>query len=187
MDTDKQDASCLSGTNETTTFNNYIKKCRTINDTRRSTNFFSESKESIKDTFKTLRAQFDDLLMTGDSVDTMLNLTGSTNGTIEKQIGELTKKKESVLQEIKHYRNISDSADKSFLEDIYNGTPQKELAPSLQDATLLLFWFGWLIFIITLTSVRWFSPSGTWKSGLFTFFLLVLVTLCMYSLLVQIA
>jgi len=184
---DTKDAMCLTGTSETTTFNNYIAKCRTSNDTAMSMNFFSEAKAKLKDTFTTLRAQFDDLLMTGDSVNTLANLTGTTTGAVDNQILDLKSKKTKLLNEIKHYRRLSDSADKSFLEDIYNGTPQKELIPSLQDIAMLLFWFGWSIMVFTLTAVRWFSPGGTWQAGLFTLLLLILVTVCVYALLIRIA
>jgi hypothetical protein len=185
--TDTKDAMCLSGTSQTATFNDYITKCRSTNDTRMSTNFFSEAKENIKSTFESLRAQFDDLIMTGDSIDTMANLTGTTTGAVDNQILELRQKKENLLKEIKHYKRISDSANKTFLEDIYNGTPQKELAPSLQDVAMLLFWFSWIVMIFTLTAVRWFSPGGTWRAGLFTLLLLLLVSVCVYALLVRVA
>ena len=66
-------------------------------------------------------------------------------------------------------------------------TPRKELAPSIQDGVLLLFWFGWLTMMITLVVIRWLSPGGTWKAGLFTLLLLTILTICVYGLLLRIA
>lgn len=115
------------------------------------------------------------------------NLTGNSLEAVDKRIRDLQNEKKSLQEERDTYQRHSKSSDKSFLEDVMNGTPQAQTAPSLQDATLLLFWFGWIVIVFTLTAVRWFSPGGSWMAGLFTLFLLILVTACLYSLLVQIA
>jgi len=78
-------------------------------------------------------------------------------------------------------------ADRTFLEDVMNGAPQQQTAPTLQDITLLLFWFGWLTLMILLVYVRWASPGGGWKSGVFTLALMVFVTICVYALLIRVA
>ena len=64
---------------------------------------------------------------------------------------------------------------------------KKPFIPNLQDLTLLVFWFGWLFMIVTIVAVRWFSPGGGWKAGSFTMGLMLLVTMCVYALIVQIA
>jgi hypothetical protein len=187
MSTNQKNAICLTGTQESTSFNKYISQCRSSDDTARSTNFFSESAAVIQGQFQALRAQTDDLIRTGDSINSMMNLTGNTVKNADSRIMSLTKKKETLLQTIKDKRRIIDSADKSFLEDIMHHKPKAEFAPSLQDATLLLFWSGWIVMVFTITAIRWFSPGGTFQAGATTFLLMALVTFALYSLLVQVA
>jgi len=170
------------------TFDQYINKCRHSKDTVRTNGLFSNYGEKVKDIFDSLRAQGTDLIATGDAISALGNLSGNTSSGVEERLNNLQSYKKSLLSEIESHRNISNIAEKSFLEDIMNGNaPKKELIPSLQDATLLLFWFGWLIMVLVLTSIRWFSPGGTFFAGLFTFLLLALITCCMYALLVKIA
>jgi len=170
------------------TFDQYINKCRDSKDTVRTNGLFSNYGEKVKDTFDSLRAQGTDLIATGDAINTLGNLSGNTSAGVDERVTNLDSQKKSLLNEIEKYRNISNIAEKTFLEDIMNGnTPKQELIPSLQDATLLLFWFGWLIMVLVLTSIRWFSPGGTFFAGLFTFLLLALITCCMYAILVKIA
>jgi hypothetical protein len=97
------------------------------------------------------------------------------------------RKEQEVIRKAAEKRRIADSADKSFIEDIMHKTPRKELAPSIQDGVLLLFWFGWLTMMVTLVVIRWFSPGGTWKAGMFTLLLLTILTVCVYGLLLRIA
>jgi hypothetical protein len=187
MSTNKKNAICVNGTREFKAFNDYISKCRSDDDTARSTNFFSSSAGLIQVQFQILRAQLDDLIHTGDSISSIMNLTGNTTKQADSKIISLSKKKEVLLQTLKEKRRIADSADKSFLEDIMHHKPKTELAPSLQDATLLLFWSGWITMVLTLSAVRWFSPGGTWQAGGVTLLLLLLVTVALYSLLIHIA
>lgn len=186
--TENRNAKCLTGTSDTLTFQNYIQTCRTASDTRRATNFFSDSIQTYKDTFANLRAQYDDLSMTGDSMNSLMSLTGTSVQDADKQIDTLTKRKDMLLAEITEYRRIGGAADRSFLEDVMQGRyPQKEVAPSLQDVSLLLFWFGWVLLSVVLLFVRIYSPGGNWRSGLFVFTLLLLVTVCIYAILKQVA
>jgi hypothetical protein len=170
-----------------TSFTEYMARCRTTADESRATNFFIESKVKFKNIFNDFRAQYDDLIITGDQFSTLAGLSGATTGKANDQLNALSKKETMLLAELKSYRRISDSADKSFLEEIMHGRPQKELAPSLQDAVLLLFWFSWLVMSITLVAVRWGSPGGGWRAGSFTLLLMLLVTLFLFALLNQIA
>jgi len=123
----------------------------------------------------------------GDAIMTVSNLSGNSLEGVDSRITDLQNKKKELQKTIDTHRRQTNSTDKTFLEDVMNGTPQKQTAPTLQDATLLLFWFGWIVIVITLISVRWFSPGGSWQAGLITLLLLVLVSACLYSLLVQIA
>lgn len=186
--TDTKNAKCLVGTNESRTFQQYISECRTSQDTLRANNFFSESIQKYKEAFQSLRAQFDDLLVTGDSMNSLVNLAGASTSSANEQINTLTKHKDTLLAEIGQYRTIGGAADKSFLEDVMHGkTPKTEVAPSLQDVSLLLFWFGWVLMGVVLVMVRLLSPGGNMFASLFAFVILLLVTVCMYAILRQVA
>ena len=185
--TNQQNAKCLPNTNETKAFQTYVSQCRTAQDTTRAMNFFSNSIQDYKSIFQSLRAQFDDLIVLGNNVNTLTNASGQTASGVDIQISEHQKKKDTLLAEIQHYRRQSEAADKSFLEDVMHGTPQEEVAPSLQDAVLLLFWFGWTLMVLTLVGIRWMSPGGTYKAGLFTFAVLFLVTICLYAIIQKVA
>lgn len=178
-------AKCLTG-QVVTNFNEYVRDCRTSDDTSRGNNFFSQSKEKFKIIFTDFRAQYLDLVHTGDRFSVLAGLSGATTSEANNQLNILSKKKTLLLADINRYRRISDSSDKTFMEDIMHGRPQKELAPSLQDAVLLLFWFSWLVLSITLVAVRWGSPGGGWRAGSFTLLLMLLVTLVLFALLKQV-
>ena len=142
---------------------------------------------AFKNNFTDLRSQFDDMLTTGNSMSALANLSGATVSGADQQIRQLQEKKDGVLSQINKQRRISESADRTFLEDVMNGAPQQQTAPTLQDITLLLFWFGWLTLMILLVYVRWASPGGGWKSGVFTLALMAFVTICVYALLIRVA
>jgi hypothetical protein len=188
LGTNQNDARCLSGTAETQTFQQYIQQCRKTQDTTRSLQFFSESKRGYKELFQTLRAQYDDILVTGNSLNALVELAGATTNGANAQLNTLQKRKDVLLAEIKGQKRAGEAADKSFLEDIMHGRqPQPETIPSLQDGVLLLFWFGWILMMITLVVVRFLAPGGGVKSGLFSLVLLVLVTIALFGLLKQVA
>ena len=182
-----QDGRCVPGTDIPNNFQTYMDVCRSDGVKNLATNFFDKSTRTIQEQFATLRAQYTDLIATGDSVNTLLNLTGNSGTEIKGRINTLTTQKNELLQSINEKRRIADSADKSFIEDIMHKTPRKEFIPSIQDGVLFLFWFGWLTMMITLVIIRSFSPGGTWKAGMFTFLLLTILTICVYGLLLRIA
>ncbi len=186
MATATTNAQCLRSAGLGQSFDQYITNCRPNADTMMARRLFPNS-GVFKDTFQYLRAQFDDILTTGDSMNALLNLSGATVSGADQQIRQLQDKKSSLQSEIGKYRRISESADRSFMDEVMNGTPKEQLTPTLQDVTLLLFWFGWLTMIITIVFVRWASPGGGWKSGVFTLALVLIVTLCVYALIAKIA
>lgn len=185
--TDASKAKCLVNTAETLNFNNYVNTCRTSQDTIRANNLFSSSISNFQDTFKQLRGEFDNLIIIGANTSIMSTLTGSTTNEVNSQINELSKKKDTLLSELKSTRAQAEAADRNFMDKIMHGPQEKELAPSLQDASLMLFWFGWLLMTLVIVAVRWLSPGGSWRSGLFTFVLMILVTMCVYAILQQVA
>ena len=180
-------AKCLLNTAETQNFNTYVSQCRTNADTTRANNLFTPSVSDFKDTFAGLRGQYDSLLMAGNNTSVMANLAGTSTDSANEQINELSKKKDYTISEIKALRARVEAADRGFMDSVMHVPDKKPFIPNLQDLTLLVFWFGWLFMIVTIISVRWFSPGGNWKAGSFTFALMALVTICVYALIVQIA
>jgi hypothetical protein len=124
--TDNRNSSCLGGTNETKAFQNYLGTCRTNADTTRATNFFSQSLQSIKDTFQSLRAQGDDLIIMGDSIMAVANLSGNSVDAVDTRIGGLQREKKELQEERDTYQRHSKTSDKGFLEEVMNGTPKAQ-------------------------------------------------------------
>jgi hypothetical protein len=180
------DAKCLTNSNETQSFNSYLNSCSKPADKVRANNFFKESIVNFKEIFQGLRAQYTDLMTAASSQDSILSLSGNTTQGVDIQIEGLEKKKEKLIQEIKHYQGTSEASNRVFLEGIMHGTPKAEMFPSLQDISIGLFTFGWVTICIILVLVRWGSPGGTWRAGVFTLILLILVTLCVYALLMSV-
>ncbi len=179
-------AKCLTGTAETKNFEEYVTQCRTTDDSRRANNLFAPAIADFTGAFEKMRAEFDDLVIIGDGTMAMANLAGNTTGQVDDQLVGFQKRKDMLLAELNAVRNQVQGIDKGFLETIMQGTPEKELAPTLQDWSLLLFSFAWMLMVITLTVVR-YSSSGGWKPAAFTFAILMLVTLCLYGVLQQVA
>ena len=173
-------ATCLAGDASSIAFKEYINSCRNNinkNDDAIANNFLSEAINKYKDIFESYRAEYTDLMIATDNVQSSIQSPAS----VDEQIARLENQKAKLTDEISKYRTLSKSADRSFLEDIYNGTPEMKSAPTLQDFALLLFWFSWLVMSVILVAVRVMSPSG-WQGGLFVFVILLLVTLCMFAI-----
>lgn len=181
------DARCNNGAEYQANFAKYVSDCRDAADTRLATQFFSNSARNIKKTFQDSRDQYTDLIVTGDNMINVANLSGNSLAGVNQRLNELSKKKDLLVAEIQKYRGLAEAADKTFLDDIMHGPPKEELTPSLQDATLMLFWIGWIFISLTLVAVRWGSPGGGWKNGLFTLAIVLLVTMCLFALLKQVA
>ncbi len=185
MPVNQRDATCLPGTQDSATFKNFIEKCRLEKDTQTANTFLSSTLEKYNGVFSKYRDQFTDLIFTADQLAD--SMTGASMHNVVEQIKAYHNKKTQLKSEIDHYRNVSNSAEKTFLEDIYKGNPKPEVAPSLQDIALLTFWFAWLVMSLTLIAVRWFSPGGNLLSAFFTFALLFFVTLAVYGVMIQVA
>lgn len=183
LQTATTDAKCTNNSIETTQFKSYINSCRTPEDLRRATTFIGNTIEKYVTLFDSYRSQFTDLMISADGLNNSMGNADSIN----QQISGLQETKNKLKKEIEEYRVLSNNSDKTFLEDIYYGTPKKLLAPTVQDITLLIFWFSWLIMSIVLIIVRTVSEGGGWKSGLFSFVILLLVTVCIFAILQQVA
>jgi hypothetical protein len=184
--TDAKNAKCLAGTAETKNFEQYVTSCRTSDDTRRANNLFSPSIADFNATFEQYRAEFDNLIIAGDSMSAMADLTGGTTGQANQQLNDVTKKKDMLLAEIKATRAQVEALDRGFLDTIMQGTPSLENAPTLQDWSLLLFFFSWSLMGLTLVGIRYVSEGGGWKPAGFTLILYILVTIFVYSLIQQV-
>jgi hypothetical protein len=185
--TNAANAKCLLNTSETQNFNSYVTQCRTTSDITRANNLFTPSVAQFKDTFAGLRAEYDSLLVAGNNTSVMASLAGTTTASANDQLNELSRKKDRLLSQIKATRVEAEAADRGFMDSVMHVPEKKPWIPNLQDLTLLVFWFGWLFMVVTIVSVRWFSPGGTWMAGVFTLGLMLLVTICIYALIVQIA
>jgi len=183
LQTDQTSAKCLPNSSETQQFQEYINSCRTAKDTTIANTFLSGTIEKYIDLFESYRAQYTNLMINADSLSTL----SSNTTTLKNELNNSMENQTKLKAEIEEYRQKIGSSDKSFLEDIYNGAPKKELAPTLQDVALLLFWFSWLVMMVTLVFVRWTSPGGGWQAGLFALVILLLVTLCVFGILSQVA
>lgn len=180
---DTLNSKCLGTSQESTQFKAYIDQCKSSSDKAVATTFLSETINKYKEIFSSHRAQYDDLLITADN---LVALSGNT-GDMDSQINKLSRQKTELQHKVNTNRSESSAYDQTFLEDIYNGTPDKKFAPTLQDVSLLLFWFGWLVMSIVLIYVRTMSPGGTYQSGLFVFVILLLTTLCVYAIINYVA
>lgn len=187
MATNSGNAKCLLNTAETQNFNSYVTQCRTNPDIVRANNLFTPAVAEFKDTFAGLRAEYDSLLLAGENTSIMASLAGTSTDSANGQLNELSKKKDHLLAELKAKRAEVEAADRGFMDSVMNVPEKKPLLPNLQDLTLMIFWFGWLFMVVTIVAVRWFSPGGNWRAGLFTFVLMLLVTMCVYALIVQVA
>lgn len=187
MATNQANAICLSNSQETQTFNDYMSRCRTLADTSRANNFFTASIVNFKEVFQSLRAQADNFMIAGDAQHSLLSLSGNSAGQVDSQLQSLEARKEALKTELKELSSKSEASDRMFLDAVMHGQPQKEMYPTLQDMALGLFAIGWVIFCIVLVMVRWGSPGGTWRAGVFTFALLVVTTFLVYSLLYNVA
>ena len=181
------DATCLVNSSETSNFNQYVAKCRQSIDTSRANNFFSQSISQFKDIFQQLRSQYDNLIVSGDSQNTMATLSGNTMDGVNKQLRSLKKEKDELLYKVKKEQNQAQSADRMFLDDIMHGKEQEQVYPSLQDFSLGLFFFGWIVMCFVLMYIRGTSPGGGVMAVLMTFMLLVVISGALYSLLSYIA
>ena len=187
LNTKSGDAICLPKTTQTGEFINYINICRKDLDTSRSRNFFSQSIDKYKNMFQQLRAQYDNLIISGDSQNSLSNLTGNTSSSVNGQITSLTKKREELMYQVKKTQNEAQSHDRMFLDDIMHKKEKKELYPTLQDFALGLFVFGWVLISCVLIFIRATSPGGGLIAGIITFILLLIVSILVYGLLLYVA
>ena len=185
--TNATNAKCLLNTAETQTFNSYINQCRTTSDIRRANNLFTPAIAQFKDTYAGLRAEYDSLLVVGNNTSVMATLAGTTTSSANEQLNELSKKKDVLVSQIKATRVQAEAADRGFMDSVMQVPDKKPWITNLQELTLHVLWIGWLFMIVTIVSVRWFSPGGTWVAGVFTLGLMLLVTMCVYALIVQVA
>jgi hypothetical protein len=179
-------AVCLNGTQlGALTFPQYVQQCLKDGDLTSVETNFAYLQNKFIDSYTSSKAQYDDLIITHTNI---LNLaSGSDRTNLDASTQSLIKKKKQLEDDLKRYKSEAEAKNQSFLDSILQGRPQETLAPTLQDATLMLFWFGWILLGATLILVRWLSPGGGWRSALFATVLLLLATLSIYAVLQKVA
>jgi hypothetical protein len=187
LDKNQGDSICLANTTQTADFGAYINTCRKALDTSRVNNFFSKTSSEFKGLFQQLRAQYDNLIVMGDSQNSLASLSGNNQQGVSDQIKSLTKKKEELTYEVKKLQSQAQSSDKMFLDDIMHRQEKQEVFPSIQDFALGLFVFGWIMMSFVLIYVRGTSPGGGILPGFITFLLLLIVSMCLYGILSYVA
>ena len=187
MATNKTDGICLTTSQQTRDFQNYINTCRNNDDTARANTFFSQSIVNFKDIFQSLRGQYDNFMIAGDAQNSLMSLSGNSADAVKKQLYELTSRKEKLTQDIRNTQSKAEASDREFLDDIMHGQPKGETISTLQDVALGIFWLGWVLMAIVLVAVRWGSPGGNWRAALFTLAIIILSTVCVYALLYTVA
>lgn len=186
--TAQENAKCLNQVNiGDQTFNQFISTCLKGDDATRLNTIFQSLESQFIDAYSDSRAQFGNLIGTYNGVNSLKTKTNSSTTDADATIMTLTKKKNNLEEELKRYKSEAEAKNQSFLDSILQGTPKETLTPTLQDATLLIFWFGWILLAVTLVAVRWLSPGGGWRAGIFAAILILLVTLCLYAVLQKIA
>jgi hypothetical protein len=181
-------AVCLNGAQlGSLTFPGYVQQCLKGDDATRLNTIFNSLEDNFIQAYSDSRAQFGNLINTYNGVRDLKTKTNSSTQDADATIMTLEKKKKNLEEELKRYKSEAEAKNQSFLDSILQGTPKETLTPTLQDATLLIFWFGWGLLAVTLVAVRWLSPGGGWRAGLFAAILILLVTLCLYAVLQKIA
>jgi hypothetical protein len=181
-------AVCLNGAQlGTLTFPAYVQQCLKDENLTSVDNNIIYLKDYFINSYAALKGEYDSLIITLNNVNNLKTKTNSTTANLDERILSLTKKKKELEDELKRYTAEAEAKNQSFLDSILQGRPKETLTPTLQDATLLIFWFGWALLAITLVAVRWLSPGGGWRAGLYAAILLLLVTLCLYAVLQKVA
>jgi hypothetical protein len=169
------------------TFPGYVAKCLKGDDATRLNTIFNSLEGNFIQAYSESREQFGNLINTYNGVRDLKTKTNSSTQDADATLNTLEKKKKNLEEELKRYTSEAEAKNQSFLDSILQGTPKETLTPTLQDATLLIFWFGWVLLAVTLVAVRWLSPGGGWRAGLFAAILILLVTLCLYAVLQKVA
>ena len=133
LQTDQTSAKCLPNSSESQQFQEYINSCRTAQDTTIANTFLSGTIEKYIDLFDSYRAQYTNLIINADSLSSLSSNTETLKNELQNSMHTKTK----LISDIEEYRQKIGASDKTFLEEIYNGTPKKEIAPTLQDIALL--------------------------------------------------
>jgi hypothetical protein len=114
------------------------------------------------------------------NLDTAIAGADARLASLQKETKDLDVKIATTKQKV-------NSLNKDFLENIYSGNPEASSVPTLQDLTLLVFWFGWIMLVGALFTIRVLSPGADWKIIIITFSLLLFATIILYSMLRQFA
>lgn len=186
------DAQCTGAGAYKTGFDSYIQSCLNTGDITALKNLFdglnldSSDKRSERDTTnkEILDGAYDEAITLGNT----LNDSTGNNAISEAQLKKLQDEKSRLTKELRDLTQEAQSADRTFLDTlIEKEEPKYETFPSLQDASLAIFWIGWLVVGIVLVLGKFKGPEGSFRTGLIVFMLFVLVTVLVYGLLKKVA
>lgn len=185
-------AQCTGAGAYKTGFDSYIQSCLSSGDMNALKNVFnglnldSTDKRNQGDTTnkEILDGSYNEAITLGDNLS---NMAGSTKSS-DSQIKSLLTEKERLQKELRDITQEAQSADRTFLDTlIEKDEPKYETFPSLQDASLAIFWIGWLTVGIVLVLGKFMGSDGSMRSGMIVFMLFILVTVLVYGLLKKVA
>lgn len=189
---DQSNAQCTGAGTFKTGFDGYIASCVQSGDINALKNLFnglnlqtSDRRNSNDTTNKeVLDASYTEAIALGDRLNDMV---GNTTGT-DAQMKRLRDEKERLAKELRDLTQEAQSADRTFLDTlIEKDEPKYETFPSLQDASLAIFWIGWLVVGIVLVLGKFRGVDGSTRTGMIVFMLFILVTILVYGLLKKVA
>lgn len=177
---------CNPGTGEySVNFQQYIQQCASSNDISRLNNIIDPA--DYIESIERLSALTDDLIISNEGIQTTYASAGMNAGGLDARIRGLETEIDTLQNTKKSIQSETEAADRTFLDTITNEQPSAEGFPTLQDISIGIFVFGWLILGLSLITVRTIGPSGSFKGGALVFILFLFVTALMYALLKIIA
>lgn len=190
--TGQSDAQCTGAGAYKTGFDGYVQSCITTGDITALKNLFNglnlqtSDKRNQNDTTnkEVLDSAYTEAIALGDRLN---DIAGNTTGN-DAQMKKLQEEKERLSRELRNLTQEAQSADRTFLDTlIEKDEPKYETFPSLQDASLAIFWIGWLVVGIVLVLGKFLGPEGSVRTGMIVFMLFILVSVLVYGLLKKVA
>lgn len=191
--TDSQtNAQCTGAGTFKTGFDGYINNCLKTQDIQSLKNLFdglnlysSDKRNELDLTNKEiLDNSYTEAIKLGDTLyDIGYGKAGSSS---QRQL--LVKEKQELAATFQTLNQQAQSADRTFLDTlIEKEQPQYETFPSLQDASLAIFWIGWLIMGVVLVLGKFIGIDGSTRTGVIVFVLYILVSVLVYGILKKVA
>ena len=177
---------CNPGTGQyNINFREYIRQCTSLNDESRLNNLVDTAVYS--DTIQNLRDVTNDLIISVDNIQNMHAKTGTTVSQLDREINSLMQTVDTLNSKKKTIETETQANDRSFLDHVISDVPTNESFPTLQDISIALFLFGWLVLGLSLLTIRTIGPSGSFRGGALVLLLFLFVTFLLYAILKVVA